>query len=586
MDGARLAKPGDPAATKVEFDTFGRGELVPVLSGRRKPGNVEAARLLIGAHILSGQGADARALRCQDEISVTPLDYQSEAAVLALFDLHGRAVLADEVGLGKTIEAGLCIRELMERRQAGAVLILVPSSLREQWKGELAEKFGIEAADHESPGLGKAPLVLLSLTRAKLSPLSSRLKRRRWDLVVVDEAHGLKNSRTVAHRFVRSLKTLRMLLLTATPVENELRELYNLMVLVDPTLYPTYRKFAQEFLKSRYEVRDVAALRQFCGKFMIRRRRAAVVPEMPSREVEVVPYQMQQKESGFYRSVIKYVRSLHKLTGGAKEEQSYRGLALFTTLLLKESCSSPEAVISTLNQSEFLQVLGSGGAGLSGLLAEGKRVGRTAKMEAFGRTVAGLDEAAVAYVEFFATHQRLVQELEGRGVAVIPYTGQMGAAAKVAALDRFRQEGGVLLCTEVGGQGLNLQNCRTVVNYDIPWNPMRLEQRVGRVHRYGQKFTTRIVHFVSPGTFEAHIFDVLTRKLGLFRQVIGEVEAILSFLEEDEGLQQMLTHAVCLSADDADMERRFEELRLRVDLARSRYERSVQTTVALLDGEV
>ena len=170
--------------------------------------------------------------------------------------------------------------------------------------------------------------------------------------------------------------------------------------------------------------------------------------------------------------------------------------------------------------------------------------------------------------------------------AVIPYTGQMGAAAKVAALDRFRQEGGVLLCTEVGGQGLNLQNCRTVVNYDIPWNPMRLEQRVGRVHRYGQKFTTRIVHFVSPGTFEAHIFDVLTRKLGLFRQVIGEVEAILSFLEEDEGLQQMLTHAVCLSADDADMERRFEELRLRVDLARSRYERSVQTTVALLDGEV
>jgi SNF2 family DNA or RNA helicase len=570
---------------ELAFTAPNARELGPIVQGRRGGTNLTAARALFAAFVLQHRGGETEILRCLDSVPVTPLDYQVEAAHRALYELHGRAILADEVGLGKTIEAGLCIRELLDAGKARAILILVPSSLSEQWKGELEEKFDILAVDHDSPDLGRARVVLLSLTRAKTPPLGTRLKRRKWDLVVVDEAHGLKNSRTIAHRFVRSLKTLRVLLLTATPIENELRELYNLMALVDGSLFPTYRKFAQRFLRSRYEVRDVAELRRFCSQFLIRRRRAAVFPEMPPRTAEVIPYKTSAQEFQFYRRVVAYVRGLHKREEGGKQNLLVRGAALFTTLLLKESCSSPEAVVATLGQSEFLQNCGSSQTELQLLIAEGLEVGVTGKMRAFCSTVARLDHSAVAYVEFFATHQRLHSLLREDGVEVIPYTGRMSAGAKTAALERFREHGGLLLCTEVGGQGLNLQNCRIVLNYDIPWNPMRLEQRVGRVHRYGQKYKTQVIHFISPGTFEAHIFDVLTRKLGLFRQVIGEVEAVLSFLEEEEGLQQMLAGAVCLSSDDEDMERRFAELKQRVDVARSRYQRSIRTTVALLDDE-
>ena len=132
---------------------------------------------------------------------------------------------------------------------------------------------------------------------------------------------------------------------------------------------------------------------------------------------------------------------------------------------------------------------------------------------------------------------------------------------------------------------MNLQHCNVVVHFDIPWNPMRLEQRVGRVHRFGQQKPTRVVHFVSRGTYEERVFELLALKLRLFSQAVGEVESVLSFLEEEESLQHQVARAICEAEDDSALARSFEALGDQVESASDRYRRSRMTTARILDGD-
>ena len=212
-------------SSTMVFDGPTESEWRPVLRRRRIRGSTAAAAALLAYEGLLGDIPGEVVLSSLADLPFLPLDYQMLAAQTVLGQMHGRAILADEVGLGKTIEAGLVVKELLVRKLCENVLILVPSSLVEQWKRELEEKFGLIAATHETPRFWTRPLLLLSLSRAKQGEVARRLRRRRFGLVMVDEAHSLKNARTVAHLFVRSLRTERLVLLTATPIENDLRTL-------------------------------------------------------------------------------------------------------------------------------------------------------------------------------------------------------------------------------------------------------------------------------------------------------------------------------------------------------------------------
>lgn len=583
--GRRQARLPEPSASRIQVGFPGEKELRTILKGRRKRGGEAALKSALARQVRHREAPHNFTLRCLPGLAVSPRDYQVEAAVSVLSRMHGRAVLADEVGLGKTIEAGLVLKELDVRRKGRRFLILVPSSLVEQWKEELSHKFGLAPAGHDTRAFWRKRVVVLSLTRAKSPRLAPLLQAREWDAVVVDEAHSLKNSRTIAHNFVKSLSARRLLLLTATPIENELRELYNLLSLVDAAVYPTYRRFARAFLSSKYAVRDVGALRRFCRTFMVRQRREIVFPELPQRVPQVVRYEPTATETRLLDSTLNFVRLLYPRTVAVGGKEARGATILFITLLLKESCSSPEAVLSTLTNSMLPKLNGSEKAALETIIADGRKVGATAKMVAFLDEVPRLGESAIAYVEFFETHRRLTRLLEERGHEVVPYTGRMSASEKLASLDRFRKQGGLLLCTEVGGQGLNLQHCNVVVHYDVPWNPMRLEQRVGRVHRFGQEKPTRVVHLVSRGTYEERVFELLTLKLGLFSQAVGEVESVLSFLEEEESLQHQVARAICESEDDTSLARRFGVLGEQVKGAADRFRRSRVATARILDGE-
>jgi SNF2 family DNA or RNA helicase len=196
-------------------------------------------------------------LICLDDISIDQHAYQLEAALRALRDMRGRALLADEVGLGKTIEAGIVMKELVERGLAQSVLILVPASLTAQWHEEMLQKFHTDFTvihrprDLELPDGETRIRWIVSLSRAKRARYAQALLAREYDLLIVDEAHKLKNRRTKVHRFVNQIRKRYVLLLTATPVHNDLMELYGLINILRPGHLGTVRTFKHNFVARR-----------------------------------------------------------------------------------------------------------------------------------------------------------------------------------------------------------------------------------------------------------------------------------------------------------------------------------------------
>ncbi|PZN03854.1 MAG: ATP-dependent helicase, partial [Bacillota bacterium] len=392
------------------------------------------------------------------------LGYQIEAARRAVEDLGGRAILADEVGLGKTIEAGLVTRELMARHGIRRVLVLVPTPLVSQWAAEFRDKFALPlAVNPRGAALQRAERIVTSLDLAKRDEQRRILQARPWDLVIVDEAHKLKNRNTQAHAFVRGLAARYLLLLSATPLQNDLTELYSLVSLVRPDLFGSYSEFWRNFLLDKRTPKDPQQLKQVLARVMIRNRRAELDLPFPAREVELVGLDPFPEERELYEAVLRAVREEYA------ERRLYHGTVLPLLTLQREVCSSSHALRATLERlagSEGWQSLA-----WTRVRELARQVDENHKAQMLERLIHRLDEPVVVFTEFRATQDYLARRLRRAGIETVVYHGAMGAAERDAATARFRRGARVLISTECGGQGVNLQFCRNVVNYDLPWNP-------------------------------------------------------------------------------------------------------------------
>ncbi|WPD20102.1 DEAD/DEAH box helicase [Thermaerobacter composti] len=480
------------------------------------------------------------------------LGYQIEAARRAVEDLGGRAILADEVGLGKTIEAGLVTRELMARHGIRRVLVLVPTPLVSQWAAEFRDKFALPlAVNPRGAALQRAERIVTSLDLAKRDEQRRILQARTWDLVIVDEAHKLKNRNTQAHAFVRGLATRYLLLLSATPLQNDLTELYSLVSLVRPDLFGSYSEFWRNFLLDKRTPKDPQQLKQVLARVMIRNRRAELDLPFPAREVELVGLDPFPEERELYEAVLRAVREEYA------ERRLYHGTVLPLLTLQREVCSSSHALRATLERlagSEGWQSLA-----WTRVRELARQVDENHKAQMLERLIHRLDEPVVVFTEFRATQDYLARRLRRAGIETVVYHGAMGAAERDAATARFRRGARVLISTECGGQGVNLQFCRNVVNYDLPWNPMRVEQRIGRVHRLGQQAeSVRVFNLYARRTIEEYILRLLDEKINLFRQVIGEIDLILRSLDREKSIEARIAEITLSSRDDAEMAARFE----------------------------
>ncbi|MCY0899466.1 MAG: SNF2-related protein [Firmicutes bacterium] len=472
-------------------------------------------------------------------------DYQVASALTVVDKLDGRAILADEVGLGKTIEAGLVAAELKARYGLQNVLILVPAGLQTQWVQELAAKFGWTA---QKGPKDRGWLWVLSIDSAKKPPLSHQLQYVPWDLVIVDEAHHLKNPRTQNYQLVQGLKCRFMLLLTATPMENELTELYALVNLVKPGLFGPYLRFYRQFILDKRTPKNAQALRDLLSQVMIRHQRQEVGLSFPSREVTLVPLRLTGPERQLYDQITEALKAEYRMR--IRTDSTILPLLI----LQRELCSSPRALLPTLRESEWL------GEKLEELVLLAESLGVTEKMRAVRELARHVDERVLIFTEYRGTQEALVEFLNEEGFEARAFHGGLTLRQRDALVSWFRDGRRILVSTEAGGQGINLQFCHIVVNFDLPWNPMRIEQRIGRVHRIGQDKTVEIYNLFAVETIEEDILRLLHEKIDLFRSVIGELDVILRHLERRGSLEKRLIDIFFWEDDHDSVVRRLDQL--------------------------
>ncbi len=554
-----------------------------LLQKRPRTTAVQAFSRRLAAFCLGAPAQDRIQLLCLGEIPIEPRPYQVDSALSILEGMRGSGILADEVGLGKTIEAGIVLKEMILRRFAERVLILVPASLVFQWKQELEEKFLIRVEDGPDPEAltheQAAGVHLLSLARAKSQKVQENLLKIGWDLVIVDEAHALKNHLTLSHRFVFRLRRKYTVLLTATPVQNDLRELYNLVNIVSPGFFRGIRYFRRKYMVDRFTVREPEQLRSACARVMVRHRRADTLIQLPPRQVCNKVVEPSPLESELFHLTMELTR---KIMAGVRAEGEH--MALLLSILLKESTSSPQALLSTLESAVLPRTVREKEAVLlRRVIQMGRQCPVTAKMLELVETARAEDSPVIVYTEYIETLKVLQKLLQDAGLKVFAYSGQLRAREKQETLEMFRAKGGVLLSTEVGGQGLNLQHCHRMINFDLPWNPMRLEQRIGRIHRFGQQLPVQITNITAAGTFEEVLMRVLLSKIKLFELVIGEIDSILAYLQDPVPLDQRIGKLILESPNLSILGERLERLADEILEAKKDFDADQKSSSRVLD---
>jgi len=528
------------------------------------PQTLQAIRLQAGQ-----PDSELRSLKQLDENSVKMLEHQVDAAYRALFEMDGKALLADEVGLGKTIEVGMILKEMHFRETDDSVLILTPAQLAKQWQAELLEKFGLDFVcnyDDEFEGFDAHDYIIASIDTAKSDRHRTTVLGRDWDVLVLDEAHYVKNEETDRYDLIDSLSYNYAFFLTATPIQNELTDLYNVVSLLRPGLFGTRDVFHHYFVDTNQDTlvnRD--ELQDRLNSVMIRNRRADTDIDFTDRTIDTRTFDPSPDERELYQAVSEYVK------GAYSEDQ---GQKLVLMLLQKEVVSSPAALEVTIEKRLDEQSELTHADELQSILDLIDQVETVTKQE---RLLDIVEEArdhvemgrVIVFTQFRATQRELLDRLAAEGYTVHAFHGGHSSEEKEQIVERFEDEGGVLVSTDAMSEGRNLQFCNIMVNYDLPWNPMRVEQRIGRIHRIGQKRDVYIFNMALKDTVEEYVLERLYHKIDLFQQTVGELSSILTRLEESGTSFEDEIFERLVSADsEVDLENDFDAMA--VDLQEQR----------------
>ncbi|MFN0244259.1 MAG: helicase-related protein [Planctomycetota bacterium] len=548
---------------------------------------------------------------------VDPLPHQVEAVYRYLLPLPRiRFLLADDTGAGKTIMAGLLIKELIFRGVIQKVLVITPGGLTKQWaEEELLDKFGLHArlvnratfdAEPSQFSRGDDGIFVTSIDfLARNEGCLKAAEQVPWDLIIVDEAHklsayeyGAKIEESARYKAVKALadKTDHLLFLTATPHRGRKDTFRRLLLLLDEDLFTkdehvTDRVREQtEPYEGEEEFESERPITNARNRFFLRRLKENMVdwdnqPLFKKRFTTTVGYELTPEEKQLYDDVTKYVRSKRK---EAKAKRN-RNVELILMVMQRRLASSLFAITRTLegrlraltealnilrdptrSESEKRKLLGVADPSDPQNVAEyddlsddeREQVDRKlfrvvlttdpAAVEAEREEVEGLfrladslrnhkeakfaellsvldssdviradDEKLVIFTEHRDTLTSLQKRLEEKGYSVTCIHGGMDVDARKEAQREFRRRAKIMLATDAAGEGINLQFCRFLVNWDIPWNPNRLEQRMGRIHRYGQQEDVKVFNLVAANTREGAVLQTILSKLDVMREQLG-----------------------------------------------------------------
>jgi SNF2 family DNA or RNA helicase len=465
------------------------------------------------------------------------LPHQREGALKIIRDMNTHALLSDEVGLGKTITTGIILKENIVRGFVKKVLILTPPSLVDQWVAELKEKFDLNFKIIESAeDWSSANLIIASLDRVKIFDAGKKQFRHKeaheisWDLVVVDEAHKLKERNTVRWKFVDMLQKKRFLLLTATPFQNDLIELYNLLNLLKKGHLGTIKEFRDRFLykgNKRYPL-NPHELRKKLGELMVRRKRSEIGIDYKPRIPKVISVQLTKEEKVIYDNICDLIKSKYFMASG---NQINGLLAVFA--ILPKITSSSRSAMESLERIAFDDAYHESTKEFArGILEDYKKLTIDSKIETLVNLVKEIrarsdDEKILIYTRHPTTLRYIVEKLSPLKLKIVEFMGGLDRIEKTKRITEFRAGADILISTDTGAEGLNFQFCRNLINYDLPWNPMSVEQRIGRLDRIGQKREIFIYSLATKETMEEYVVDLIINKMCCVGLVIGELPIIL-----------------------------------------------------------
>lgn len=611
--------------------------------------------------------------------------HQIEAALFAFRSpLSKGAILADEVGLGKTIEAGIVISQKWAERKR-KILIIVPANLRKQWNEELLDKFFIPTIILEKKSFNE------EIKKGNLNPLNQSdlivicsyhfarskemyIKQTNFDLVIIDEAHRLRNvykeSNKIANAIKNALKDIPKILLTATPLQNSLVELFGLVSVVDDQVFGDLESFKAQYcfseppnyaeLKERIKPVCLRTLRRQVLEYIKYTNRMAITQEFYPREEEhqlynVVTDYLQREELYALPKAQRHLMTLilRKLLASSTYAiaGTLLGLARKLEFLLKNQ-DRPEVVEEILNQDyesfeetkdewiddeegdeeveEEKEIKNLTEADIKNINEEiallkqmhelAKSIVKNSKGEVLLTALQkGFEEAqkkgalkkAIIFTESTRTQTYILEILSQTEYAdkIVFFNGSNNspqarnilngwldknkdtdritdsstANMRAALVDYFKNDAVIMVATEAAAEGINLQFCSLVVNYDLPWNPQRIEQRIGRCHRYGQKHDVVVVNFLNKkNAADQRVYELLEKKFKLFNGVFGASDEILGALESGIGFERRIAQIYQNCRTEEEIQRSFDALQM--DLEETISEKLAQTKQRLLES--
>jgi SNF2 family DNA or RNA helicase len=446
----------------------------------------------------------------KDHLELFP--FQRETVRRVREDLQWRAIIADEVGLGKTIEAGALVEEIVGADPGARILLLTPKALLMQWRGELLHKFGLfvhleeELRPSQLRALNRPAIIAMTHDKLAVTSDEHPALTEDWSLVVVDEAHRFSNPETVRRKRLAEIRSGRLVLLTATPMQNSLVDIYSLTDLLRPKILAHSPKAFLEQFAFDEEGRQVKVsmrryLKDALSACLTRTTREQAGIKFVDRVVRTVIIQPGDNE--------KYLMRVLK-------DLIAEGQSDLAAMSIHQAIASHPAAAAKALERYFKGI--------------GVKVGRkSVKEDALVDLVAaGTAGPWLVFANRIVTGRALVKRLEEEGVTAAFYHGGLSTKLRDTTIEWFRTgKVQVLVATDAGSEGLNLQHCSRVVNYDLHWNPLRMEQRIGRVHRFGQTSAVQIVNFALDGSLDKAILDRIHTKIDLFQRVIGELTTII-----------------------------------------------------------
>jgi hypothetical protein len=587
--------------------------------------------------------------------------HQIEAALFALKSpLSKGVILADEVGLGKTIEAGIVLCQFWAERKR-RLLVICPASLRKQWALELEEKFNLPSrvldtkAFRDEQRKGRAPLsekAVLIVSFNYANALREELKAIAWDLVVVDEAHKLRNAYRPSNKVGQGVRwateECRKLLLTATPLQNSLVELFGLSTLIDEHLFGGLNAFRAQYVSAGSSITDLRQrLSEFCKRTL--RNQVTEFIRYTERRAITRPFKPSDDEHALYQAVSAFLQRsdsfalpqrqrhltaliLRKLLASSsqaiagtldtlrarlealRDEQTQSDPELAERLIeaediendlldeiLAEDADAPasETPPVAIDRQKLREEIGI----LQQLATWARGIGIDTKTQTLVKALeigfeqmatTGAARKALIFTESRRTQEYLKTFLENHGYQgqVVVFNGTNGGPeataiyerwvdknrdtgrvsgsravdVRTALIEHFRDGATILLATEAAAEGINLQFCSLVVNYDLPWNPQRIEQRIGRCHRYGQKHDVVVINFLNErNDADRRVLELLTEKFSLFNGVFGASDEVLGTIESGVDFEKRILTIYQECRTPEEIETAFRKLQEEMD---------------------